>query len=316
MMILTTCRVKRNIQEKLVRKFPSITFHFCNNIEEAVPFLSQAEILITYGEDLTNKHIEQGIHLKWIMVISAGLDKMPFQAIQERNILVTNVKGIHGIPMAEYAIAMLLQVSRQAKVLYENEKKHKWDRTVRMTEITGKTMLVVGAGAIGQEVARLAKAFRMKTIGISRSGRQTDYFDEMFPIENFQEKLPEADFVISVLPSTHETKHLIREEHFQLMKESAIFLNIGRGDVVDEKGLISALKKKEIAHAILDVFAKEPLPEDHPFWDMENVTVTPHLSGISPQYQPRAFEIFEHNLNKYLNGDTDLRNIIDPNRGY
>jgi phosphoglycerate dehydrogenase-like enzyme len=316
MNILTTCKVKSNIRTHLTNTYPELHFQFCPNIEEAEPHLEDAEILITYGEDLTDEHIEKAKNLKWIMVISAGLDRMPFLKIAESDIIVTNVRGIHASPMAEYAIGMLLQVCRQSKTLMENEKAHNWDRKVPMTEISGKTMLVVGTGAIGQEVARLAKAFRMKTIGVSRSGNPVEYFDETAKSSSLLERIKEADFVISVLPKTKETKHIFQEQHFNNMKESAIFLNMGRGDVVDEAALLSALKNEQLSHAILDVFEKEPLPADHPFWEMDNVTVTPHLSGISPQYQPRAFEMFEQNLQKYVHNEKPLINEIDPNRGY
>ncbi|MBB6455128.1 phosphoglycerate dehydrogenase-like enzyme [Salirhabdus euzebyi] len=316
MKIVTTCRVKRTIKASLAEKFPSVSLQYCADIEEAEKYLPEAEVLITYGEDLTDEHIEMATSLKWIMVISAGMDLMPFRKIEEKNILVTNVKGIHASPMAEYAISMLLQVSRNAKTLMENQKAHVWDRKVPMTEISEKTMMVIGSGAIGQEVARLAKAFRMKTIGISRSGRAVDYFDETATIQALMDRIGEADFVVSVLPSTKETENLLQETHFNNMKESAIFLNMGRGITVDEPGMIRALQNEKFAHAVLDVFHQEPLPEDNPLWDMENVTITPHLSGISPQYQPRAFEIFEENLTKYIQGEKPLRNEVDPKRGY
>ncbi|QHS24613.1 D-2-hydroxyacid dehydrogenase [Virgibacillus sp. MSP4-1] len=316
MEILTTCRIKRSIQDRLLHSYPSLTFRFCEDIREAESYLPKADILITYGEDLTEDHIYKAENLKWIMVISAGVDKMPFKAIQEKSVLVTNVKGIHGIPMSEYAFSMLLQVSRQAKVLHENEQKHHWDRTVHMTEMYGQTMLVAGTGAIGQEVARLAKAFQMKTIGLSKSGRPADYFDETGTMDQLLDKVAEADYIVSVLPSTEGTKHIYQTPHFQAMKREAIFLNMGRGDAVKEDDLVKALNQKELRHAVLDVFEQEPLPENHPFWDMENVTVTPHISGLSRYYQPRSFKIFEANLEKYLNDQNDYINVIDPERGY
>lgn len=315
-MILTTCKIKRSVQDDLTESFPTVTFQFCSDIKEAEKYIEEAEVIVTYGEDLTDDHIDMAKKLKWIMIFSAGIDKMPFAAIKERNILMTNVRGIHKIPMAEYAISMILQVARNAKQLTENEKQHKWDRTVRMHEITGKTMLVVGAGAIGQEVARLGKAFQMKTIGVSRSGKHVEHFDEVVPNTAILEKLPEADFVISILPKTNETLDFFRREHFQAMKETAIFLNMGRGHVVNEEDLMEALRQNEIAHAILDVFKEEPLREDHPFWDMEQVTVTPHISGISRGYQPRSNEIFKQNLQEYLRGGSNYINVIDPDRGY
>lgn len=283
---------------------------------EATKQLAQTDILVTYGEDLSDGLIDQAKKLKWIMVISAGMDRMPLAAIEKRGILVTNARGIHQVPMAEFAISSILQVSRQTKQLYDNEKNHNWDRAVRMQEITGKKMLIAGTGAIGQEVARLAKAFNMKTYGVSRSGRTVEFFDKNVTADEMKMLLPEADFVVSVLPSTSETENFFTEGHFKLLPNHAIFLNMGRGNAVTGAVLLKAIQNGEIAHAILDVFEEEPLPSDHPFWDMEKVTVTPHLSGISPHYLTRALEIFEQNLRTYIKKGTDFKNKIDITRGY
>lgn len=314
--ILFSAKISKHHKEKLEQQFSEETFIFCDNIGSAEKHLEHAEVLVTYGEDLTDERINQADKLKWIMVISAGMDRMPFEEISKRNIIVTNARGIHKVPMAEFAISSILQVSRQTKQLIENEQHQKWDRSVSMEEITGKTMLVAGTGAIGQEVARLAKAFAMKTYGVSRSGKSVEFFDKTVTPENMNALLPEADFVVSVLPSTTETKGFFTEEHFELMPKHTIFLNMGRGDAVSGSVLLKALQSDEIAHAILDVFEEEPLPADHPFWSSEKVTVTPHLSGISPQYQTRALEIFAENLHTYKQGGTNLINNIDPMRGY
>lgn len=285
-------------------------------MEEAKQYLGEAAVLVTYGEDLNAQLIGKAIRLKWIMVMSAGMDLMPFKEIQRRGILVTNSRGIHQIPMAEYVIAMLLQVNRQTKQLLASERKKHWDRSVKMEEISGKTMLLLGTGAIGKEVARLAKAFHMETIGLSRSGRQVKYFDTIHQMDKINTVLPEADFVIAVLPSTSETRYLLTEEHFQLMKDSAIFLNMGRGDLVRSETIIKAVEEKQIAHAVLDVFEEEPLPETHPLWETDNITITPHLSGLSPQYVSRALAIFTKNLDKYIANDVNYTNKVDLSRGY
>ncbi|WP_017754309.1 D-2-hydroxyacid dehydrogenase [Calidifontibacillus oryziterrae] len=316
MKILTTFRVKTAIKEKLLEKYPNVNFCFKTAMKEAKEDLLDAEILITYGEDLNEQLIDTAKNLKWIMVLSAGMEKMPFQAIKEKGILVTNVRGIHKTPMAEYTIGMMLQVSRKTKQLIENEKNEIWDRSIQMIELFGKTITILGAGAIGTEIARLAKAFNMKTIGINRSGKPSEYIDEIYSVADIKPALKQGDFIVSVLPSTPETVHLLKEEHFAIMKNDAVFLNIGRGTVVAESVLMNALERNEIAHAVLDVFETEPLKEDHPFWRMENVTVTPHLSGLSALYQRRGFDIFEYNLEKYLKGENNYKNIIDLNRGY
>nr|WP_209463779.1 D-2-hydroxyacid dehydrogenase [Virgibacillus natechei] len=295
---------------------PTQAFLFCNNMEEAKAYIKKAEILVTYGGDLTPELIGQAQKLKWIMVMSAGIDQMPFQAIEERGILVTNVKGIHKVPMAEYAISMLLQVYREAKVLSQSEKEHYWNSAARMQEITEKTILIAGAGSIGQEVARLAKAFRMKTIGVSKSGKPVDYFDENHTTTNLDKLLPESDIVVSVLPRTKETQGLFTYEQFSKLPNHAVFLNMGRGDVLIEGDLLKALQEKKIAHAILDVFEEEPLPEEHPFWQEESVTITPHISGVSRHYTRRGLEIFGENLQRFLEGKEQYVNKIDVTKGY
>jgi len=316
MFVLTSCKIRRDLREKLASASSSVTYQFCNSIEEAEEYLPYADVLLTYGEDLDEEKIEQAKKLKWIMVLSAGMDRMPFNKIEEKGIIVTNSKGIHKTPMAEYAISMLLQVSRQAKTIIEQEQAHEWDRSVKITEISGKTIFIAGTGAIGQEVARVAKAFRMQTIGVSKSGRPKEYFDYVYPTNEGLPIIGEADFIVAVLPSTLETRDYFRKEHFEQMKSTAIFLNMGRGDAVNSTVLMDALQGGEIFHAVLDVFDQEPLPAAHPFWEMQNVTVTPHMSGISPEYQPRALGIFEKNLEVFLHDKKDYQNLIDPRKGY
>ncbi|MFP3512734.1 D-2-hydroxyacid dehydrogenase [Peribacillus sp. SIMBA_075] len=314
MLILSTIIPDEGIQTKMKDAFPGLNFIYQEGwMDER---LSEAEILITYGEDLTEKIIGKAANLKWIMVMSAGMELMPFKAIEERGILVTNAKGIHKIPMAEYTIGMLLQYEKKLKLLMKNEREEMWDRKIEVGELNGKTMLVLGAGAIGGEVARLGKAFRMTTLGVNRSGKPVESIDRLYTLDNLLEAIPGADYIVSVLPSTDETKDLLQKEHFKAMKESAVFVNIGRGDLIEEEVLIEALEAGELAHAILDVFDPEPLEKGHPFWRMENVTVTPHLSSKSGEYLPRTFAIFEKNMREYLKSGKDFINVIDLSRGY
>lgn len=316
-MILSSARLRDEIKEGLKKRCSDQDFRFYNNMKEAADDLKEAEILITYGEDLTDELVAKAHSLKWIMVISAGLDKMPFGALEERNILITNARGIHKTPMAEYTISMMLQISRKASQLLANQKQHIWDRRVPMTEISGKTIGILGTGAIGCEIARLAKAFNMRTIGFNRSGHDADHCDLVVDRNSIRTLYKESDFIVNVLPSTPLTKGFIGAEAFTLLKRDAVLINIGRGTTINEKELIQALKEKRIGHAVMDVFEREPLPEESPLWGMENVTVTPHISGISPQYQERAIEIFCDNLILYRKDKQDeMINIIPYNRGY
>lgn len=316
-MILFSVKLSKQDQARFKESYPKQSFVFCKRMDEAEEYLPEAEILVTYGEDLTSELVAQAVNLKWIMVLSAGMDRMPFQAIQQRGILVTNARGIHKIPMAEYAISMLLQVYRQEKLLMQLESEQTWGRRdVNVQEITGKTMLIAGTGVIGQEVARLAKAFQMKTYGVSRSGKAVDYFDENYTTNELEKLLPEADFLVSVLPSTEETKGLLTYEHFKQLPNHAVFLNMGRGDLVSSEDLLKAVRQQKIAHAVLDVFEAEPLPADHPIWQEKNITVTPHTSGVSEHYLPRALEIFEENLKTHIDDGADYVNKIDVSKGY
>ncbi|GGA89410.1 D-2-hydroxyacid dehydrogenase [Ornithinibacillus halotolerans] len=316
MVILFTAKLSEKHKEKLVALYSEVEFIFANDIQEAEKHLDKAEVVVTYGADLDEEKLSRATNLKWIMVLSAGVDQLPLKQIEERGIVVTNSSGIHKVQMAEYTISMLLQVYRQEQTFFESQKNHHWNNSVKIKEISEQTMLVLGTGAIGEEIARLGKAFRMKTIGISRSGNKVDYFDEVHKLDKLMEVLPQADFVVSVLPGTKETQYLLNKEHFKQMRNSAVFVNIGRGNLVKSEDILYAIQQEEIAHVILDVFEQEPLPEDHPFWNEPNITMTPHISGNSPKYMTRALAIFEENLNKYMNGDTNYINTIDPSRGY
>ena len=316
MNVVTSAKIRRDIREHLHETYPHLIFYFHTSIEEAEEDLEKADILITYGEDLTPDHIKTAVNLKWIMVISAGLEKMPFAEIKEKRITVTNATGIHAIPMAEYAISMMLQTAGQMKTILQYEQEKKWKRPSAMSELHHKTLVILGAGAIGTQTAHLAKAFSMRVIGINRTGKTFPPFDNIFTIDKLHDILPEADFLVAVLPKTPETDDILDREAFKRMKEESVLINMGRGNAVRETDLIEALRGGQFHHAVLDVFNEEPLPEDHLFWEEEKITVTPHLSGISPQYQPRAFEIFEHNLAVFESGQGDYINLVDVDKGY
>ena len=316
MFVLSTTRLTNPIEEKLKEEFGNITFEFAENITDASVHLPKANIILTYGNDITPEHIEVASELKWIMVLSAGVEQMPLKEIKERNILMANVRGIHKTQMAEYALAMLLNHYQNLAKFYESQKRKEWNKEVNRREITGRTLTVVGAGSIGEEIARLGKAFQMKTIAVTQSGGERPYFDQVHKQDTVKEALQDADFVISILPSTKETKGYYSAEHFEWMKTSAVFMNIGRGDVVEEKTLLDALDNNQIEHAILDVTPIEPLPKESRIWSHEKITLTPHISGGSEQYIPRAINIFKENLIQFLKDGTLVKNEMNLDRGY
>lgn len=314
--LVTTCPVSDKHLAKIREIAPDLDIHVFPSIGDAQDMLPSAEILITYGEDLTPAHIGVCTQLKWIHVISAGLELMPFPEIAARDILVTNARGIHIIPMAEYTLGMILMFSRRFAELYRNQLDRNWDRTIRIDELHGQTLGVIGAGAIGTEIAKRAQAFGMKTLGVATTAREQEGFDEMFGRDGMDEVLQRSDFAVVIVPLTPDTDRLIGEREIGLMKPTAVLINISRGRVVEEAALLDALQTGKIRGAGLDVFEQEPLPKDHPFWGMDNVVLTPHLSSRSPHYMERALAIFRHNLRVTRAGEGDLQNKIDPVKGY
>lgn len=314
MRVYFTFEPRPDLREPLLTDFPQLDFVFDSGLSNEE--LQQADILVTYGEDLTEENIQYATKLKWIFVASAGIEKMPARAIMERGILVSNVRGIHKTPMAESMLAHILAIKRALPWMYEQQKKSEWSKKAKQTELRGSTALILGPGAIGSEVGRLLQAFGVTTIGCNRSGKEAAYMDSMISFAQLKEALPNADIVISVLPKTPETTHLLKEEHFVAMKSSAIFMNFGRGNLVDEKVLIQAIATEQIGYAVLDVFEVEPLSSDSPLWSFSNVIVSPHISSHSSRYVERSLEIFKPSLIKWLKGDTDLENVMDLSRGY
>lgn len=313
MEILFTFIPKEDQQQRLKTEFPEIDFYFLYKDKTRLP---SADIIVTYGEDLTAADIATAKKVQWIMVASAGIEKLPHQAIAERGITVSNVKGIHKIPMAESALAHLLALKRSLPTIYENQRNKEWNRRTHSSEMHGTTALILGPGAIGSEIGRLLQAFGVITIGCNRSGAQADNMDEMVSFEAILEKLPQADYIISILPSTQQTKYLLKEEHFQAMKKTALFMNLGRGDLVSDEVLLNALRNEEVAFAVLDVFEQEPLPKGHPYWSMENVIVSPHVSSHSGKYVERALDVFIPNLKEWLAGQTVPANLVNMEKGY
>ena len=313
MEVLFTFLPNEKMQQSIIDDFPEADFHFAYKDKSKLP---TADVLVTYGEDLDDGDIEDAKNLKWIMVISAGIEKMPHEAISKRGITVSNVRGIHKTPMGESVLGHLLALKRSLPEIYKNQRNHKWERKFRSTELFGSTALILGPGAIGSEIGRLLQAFGVMTIGCNRSGNQADHMNEMISFDELIGKLPEADIVISVLPSTAETNGLLNIEHFKAMKEDAIFMNFGRGDLVKDEVLIEAMHEEMIAYAVLDVFEQEPLAEDHPFWGMKNVIVSPHVSSKSGKYVERAMEVFLPDLRKWIEGNQEPTNLVNMEKGY
>jgi phosphoglycerate dehydrogenase-like enzyme len=236
--------------------------------------------------------------LKYIQLTSAGFDRVPIDYINEHEIKIYNARGVYSIPMAEFALCGVLQLIKQSRLFYKNQNNHIWEKSRTLGELSGKTVLIVGAGNIGSEVAKRFSAFDASVIGVDITDDDRKYFDKVELLDNLDEQLKIADIVILTLPLTDSTREMFDKSKFDLMKKSSIFVNIARGPLVVESDLINSLKSGDISGAVLDVFGEEPLNENSPLWDMDNVILTPHNSFVGENNNKRMFNVIVDNLFK------------------
>ena len=232
--------------------------------------------------------IESFPNLRYIQLTSAGFDRVPMEYVKARGIEIHNARGVYSIPMAEFAVAGVLQLYKQSRFFYENQKRHKWEKHRGLLELSGKTVLIVGCGDVGTECAKRFKAFDCKVIGVNRSARENPVFDEIQTMNRLNEVLTQADVVVLTLPLTDETRRLMNAERLALIKPGAVLVNIARGALLDTEALITALPK--LTGAVLDVFEEEPLPETSSLWNAENVILTPHNSFVGEGNGERLWE--------------------------
>lgn len=273
------------------------------------------EVLVSFGHDITEETLFHFPKLRWIQVMSAGIDHLPLQAMAGRGIALTNARGAHHIQMSEHILWSILTIMRQGQISIRHQEQKVWNSDVRIEELYGKTVCIVGAGSIGEDVAKKCRAFGMTVWGISHSVKNHQAYDRIGMINDLPAFMSLSDIVVVILPLTSETFGLFNRTLINQMKTGSYLINVARGAVVDELALVEALKTGKIRAAALDVFAQEPLPESSPFWEMGNVVLTPHIAGRSPHYVARTFDIFMKNLKVYPDF-SQMLNHIDISRGY
>jgi len=303
-------------QERIRQAAPDYTLVQGDAKRPDLQLLSQAEIVIGWAKGIADTMLSPDSHLRWIQTWSAGIDKLPLQRFQERGILLTNASGVHAEPISAVIIGFMLMFTRNLHSAIRNQEARRWESDGSESELTDKTLVIVGTGAIGQETARLAKAFRMTTIGVSRSGSSLSDFDQMYTTDQLAEAVSTGHFVINTLPLTDETRNLFNKSIFSAFKEGSYYINIGRGATTDTQALIDALNTGHLLGAGLDVFETEPLPPDHPLWSMKQVIITPHCAGTTDRYADRVIDIFVDNVKSYLENGSPSRNVVDYKRQY
>lgn len=252
--------------------------------------------------------------LRWAQAMSAGVDGWIALPDLPRELTLTCARGTHTESMPENIMAGLFYVAKPYALAVANQKQSKWVNTVPQP-LTGKTLGILGLGAIGGEVARMAKAFGMKVIGTRRRPAKMDHADEMLGADGTKEVLQRSDFVLLLLPGTPQTENFMDAEKLSWMKPTAWLLNFGRGSIVKDADLIAAAKDGKIAGAVLDVFRQEPLPATDPLWTAENIIVLPHIGGPHPQRDRFVSRLFVENLGRFLD-DKPLKEVVDRAAGY
>ena len=292
------------------------------------------EVLFT---SLAPETLATAPRLRWLQTRGAGVNQLVGTPVWNSNVMITTASGLHAGPIGEYVVGMMVALARDFLGFLDFQRRACWPMKPRVhfeqfpgRELRGSTVLIVGYGSIGREVARLCHVLGLRIIAVKRhpeehadsgfvmpgTGDPNGSLPEKFVAPSqLDEVLPAADYVVVSAASTHETRHLIGEPQLRLMRPDAFLINIARGDVIDQSALARALQERWIAGAGLDVFEKEPLPADSPLWQLENVILSPHVAGITPRYDEHVVEIFAENLRRYVAG-RELLNLIDRTRGY
>jgi len=252
--------------------------------------------------------------LRWIQAMTAGVEGWMALPDLPADVTLTCARGTHLESMPENIIGALLFVAKPYAAAVENQKQRKWVHTVAQP-LTGKTLGILGLGAIGKEVARIAAALGMRVIGTRRRPEPMAHVDEVLSAERTPDVLSRSDFVLLLLPATPQTENFIDAKRLGMMKPGAWLLNFGRGHLIRDEDLVAAVEAKKIAGAVLDVYRQEPLPSDHPFWGTEGIVVLPHIGGPHPQRDSIVARLFAQNLGRFLAGEP-LQEVVDREAGY
>jgi phosphoglycerate dehydrogenase-like enzyme len=288
---------------------PPFAVAVCTTPAEARPHIGDAEIL--YAWNFPRELLPRAARLRWAQSMGAGVERVMLPELPRR-VRVTRVAGIFGPWMAEYVLGWCLWLTQRTELFRAQQRERRW-RQADPLRLHGATLCVVGLGDIGRTIARAARGFGMRVVGVSRSGRKVAEAERVDKTRDIRNAVAGADFVALTVPLTEATRGLIGAAELAAMRPSAWLINIARGPVLDEAALLDALRGKRLGGAVLDVFDEEPLPQGHPLWDFGNVVITPHISG--PSTPGEIAPIFNDNLRRYLAGRA-LRYEVDRKRGY
>jgi phosphoglycerate dehydrogenase-like enzyme len=301
-------------------RFPRVEFARITEDEDLPAALADADVF--FGFHFPPELFARAPRLRWVHSAAAGIEANLFPALVASDVLLTNAAGLHAINIPEHAIALVCALARNLHTAQRLKAERRWDRYTVVAagggfrQLAGSRLAVLGAGAIGQGVARLGAALGMQVRVLRRRpDLPVEGAEAVVGPEALHALLGWAEFVVIAAPLTPETRHLIDARALDAMQSSAYLVNVGRGEIVDDGALVAALERGAIAGAGLDVFGEEPLPPEHPYWSLDSVILTPHVSGYLPDFFARAFDLFLDNLTRFQDG-RPLRNVVDKQLGY
>jgi glyoxylate/hydroxypyruvate reductase len=287
-----------------------VVFDVCRTADEAARAAPDADVI--YGWKVPPATYGKAPKLRWLQAMAAGVDWVFIPELPS-HVVVTRVPGVFGPWMSEYVLGWCTFVTQRVETYRTAQRERRWIETTLPLPLRGTTMAIVGMGDIGRTIARAAAALGVRVIGVSRTGAPVKGVERVYRVRDLPRALGAADWVVLAVPLTDATRGLLDASALAAMKPTAWLLNVARGAVVNEAALLATLQRRAIAGAVLDVFATEPLPPDHPFWSLDNVVVTPHISG--PSTPDEIAPVFSDNLARFLAGRA-LRHVVDRRRGY
>jgi phosphoglycerate dehydrogenase-like enzyme len=308
------------VAESLSASFPKLRVVVTSDGETILRELAAAEIFISWA--MKPEQFAAAKKLRWIHSPAAGVTQLLFPAVVASDVIVTNSTTVHSIPVAEQTVALLFALARRLRDGADDQVRGHWGQIESWnperipTELNGKTLGLVGLGAIGHEVATRAKALGMTVEALKRdASRGAEHAHRVYPPEQLPTLLERSDYLVLAIPGNPETRHIIGAKEMARMKPSAVIVNVARGTLIDTDALVRALEAGKLAGAGLDVTDPEPLPAEHPLWRLPNVIITPHLAGATDRYWQRQADMVSANLRRYLAGEPML-NLVDKQRGY
>jgi D-2-hydroxyacid dehydrogenase (NADP+) len=303
--------VRNQYRERLQARFPELAIELVDHHSKVGPHIAKADALLTFAPMLSAKVLAEATRLQWVQALGTGVDNLTDQAALRKDIIVTNVRGIHGAPVSEAALGAMLALARNLPGAIRAQGERQWRRWPAQL-LHNKTVGIFGIGLIAEALAPKCKAFGMRVVGVSSAPRDVAGFDAMHGRDALLQVVGDFDFFVLLTPLTASTRNSIDAKMLVAMKPSSFLINLARGGVVDESALVEALKTGRIGGAALDVFNEEPLPADHPFWAMQNVLMTTHQGGFCDVYVDYALPTVEANMRCFLSGDIGgMINVVE-----